>query len=415
MTEANRMSIADLRKTATMPAKKAGFGSVQAFFEAKKDSIALVLPKHMDAERMMRIAYSALRTTPKLMECSVASLLGGVVQCAQLGLECNTPQGHAYLVPFAKRGKDEHGNWTNVGYDVQVIFGYRGLIDLAYRSGKITHVAAHAVYQGDEFNFQLGIHEDLVHKPGKRAKGAEITHFYAVAKLKSGGYAFEVMSVESVLQIRDNSEGWKIVANDAKKRAKSPWEAHFEEMGRKTALRRLYKYLPVSLELAQANDIEDRAQRGDAPDLSKVLEGDEYITDMGNNPYAQDDDDDDSQVDATADHQDKADEKPQTAKATAKADAKPETEASKPGSVDSDGVVTQDPKVIEERMRSAKTVDELELAFDFSSDLSAEDREPLARLFNVLQDKLANPSNKEPDTAKTTTRAKRERRVTSPS
>lgn len=259
-------NVAELRQQAKLPAKQAGGGTVAKFFEANKASLSAVLPKHVSPERMLKIALGAMRTTPKLMECTTESLFGAVVQCAQLGLEPNTPMGHAYLIPF----RDNRKNRT----DVQVIIGYRGLIDLARRSGQIVSIAAHAVYQHDKFEYEYGLEEKLVHVPAEGNRG-EITHFYAVAKLKDGGHAFEVMTRAKVEQIRDESQNYKF----ARDKAASVWGKHFEEMGRKTVIRRLFKYLPVSIELATAAILDGKAATGESQGLDGVLQGEFSVVD----------------------------------------------------------------------------------------------------------------------------------------
>lgn len=239
--------------------KDAGFGTVKHFFDSQKKVLLEVLPEHVKPERLLRIATGALRTTPMLMNASVESLFGAIVQCAQLGLEPNTPLGHAYLIPFNNRraGKTE----------VQVVFGYKGLIDLARRSGQIVSIAAHPVYENDEFIYQFGLDEKLEHKPCLDDRGNVIA-FYAVAKLVGGGYAFEVMSRQQVEHIRDNSQNYMF----AKDKSKTVWGQHFEEMGRKTVLRRLFKFLPVSIELATASALDSKAYE-DTQGLDGVLEG----------------------------------------------------------------------------------------------------------------------------------------------
>lgn len=267
-------SLAKLKETSKMVASQAGMGSVKQFFESQKSTLAAVLPKHVSPDRMLKIALGALRTTPKLMGCTVETLMGAVIQCSQLGLEPNTPLGHAYLIPFEnnKKGVTE----------VQIVLGYKGLIDLARRSGQIVSIAAHEVCEKDSFEYCYGLEEKLEHRPAMGDRG-DIIAFYAVAKLVGGGYAFEVMSHKQIIDIRDASQGWK-TAKRYDKTASTPWGAHFAEMGRKTVLRRLVKYLPVSIELAQAAALDDVSAAGASQALDTVLEGD-YIT-----PSEQDDD-----------------------------------------------------------------------------------------------------------------------------
>lgn len=257
-------SLAELRATSKMVAKDAGIGKVKNFFEAQKGTLAAVLPKHVSPDRMLKIALGALRTTPKLMNCSVESLMGAVVHCSQLGLEPNTPLGHAYLIPFENRKKGVT--------EVQIVLGYKGLVDLARRSGQIVSISAHEVCENDEFEFVYGLDEKLSHKPAMKNRG-DVVAFYAVAKLVGGGHAFEVMSAEQVNAIRDASQNYKF----ARDKGSTVWGQHYVEMGRKTVLRRLVKYLPVSIELAQAARLDEVSAAGQSQALDNVLEGD-YIT-----------------------------------------------------------------------------------------------------------------------------------------
>lgn len=270
-------SLAELRATSKMVARDAGFGKVKTFFEAQRSTLAAVLPKHVSPDRMLKIALGALRTTPKLMNCSVESLMGAVVHCSQLGLEPNTPLGHAYLIPFENRRKGTT--------EVQIVLGYKGLVDLARRSGQIVSIAAHEVCENDEFEFVYGLNEDLKHKPALTDRG-KIIAFYAMAKLQGGGHAFEVMSAEQINAIRDASQGYQ-QAKRYNKEASSPWGAHYSEMGRKTVLRRLVKYLPVSIELAQAATLDEVSAAGHSQGLDNVLDGN-YITPMADDYEAGD-------------------------------------------------------------------------------------------------------------------------------
>lgn len=244
---------------------------VKHLLEQNKAVIQQALPRHMNPERLMRVAITSVTSNPNLLECYVPTLIGGIIQCSQMGLEPNTVLGHAYLVPFwnSKKGRK----------DAQVVIGYKGLIDLARRSGQIVSIAAHAVYSGDAFEYEYGLTEKLRHVPADGDRG-EITHFYAVAHMKDGGHAFEVMSAESIREIRDaaakknraktDSDGNPIITG--------PWRDHFEEMGRKTVIRRLAKYLPLSVEMATAVSLDDRAAGGGAQDLDGVLTGEYTAT-----------------------------------------------------------------------------------------------------------------------------------------
>lgn len=219
----------------------------------KKAEIAKMLPRHLNPERLLKVAQIAATTTPALAKCDVASLVGAIGQCAQMGLEPNTVLGHAYLVPFNTKRKDAEGNerWVN---SVQVIIGYKGLIDLARRSGQIISIAAHEVCEYDHFELVYGLDEKLEHRPSMGERGAVIG-FYSVAKLKDGGHAFEFMSRAQVETIRDDAE-------KKNHRPSSVWRDHFVEMGRKTVIRRLAKYLPLSIEFQTAAALDEMGAKG---------------------------------------------------------------------------------------------------------------------------------------------------------
>lgn len=219
--------------------------------KSRQAEIQKMLPKHLNAERLLKVAQIAATTTPALAKCDVPSLIGAIGQCAQMGLEPNTVLGHAYLVPFNTKRKDANGNekWVN---SVQVIIGYKGLIDLARRSGQIVSIAAHEVCERDHFEMVYGLDEKLEHKPALGERG-ELIGFYAVAKLKDGGHCFEFMSLHQVREI---------MATTQSKGKYGPWKDHFTEMGRKTVIRRLAKYLPLSIEFQTAAALDSMAEGG---------------------------------------------------------------------------------------------------------------------------------------------------------
>lgn len=206
-----------------------------------KAQLALALPKHMTADRLARIALTEVRKVPALGRCDQASFLGAIMQCAQLGLEPGGALGHAYLLPFQNRKKGIT--------EVQFIVGYRGMIDLARRSGQILSLEARAVYAADRFHVALGLNPDLTHEPDWEADDRGPLRFvYAVAKLKDGGTQFEVMSRAEIERVRAKSKAGQ----------EGPWVDHYEEMAKKTVIRRLFKYLPVSIELASAVEQDER-------------------------------------------------------------------------------------------------------------------------------------------------------------
>lgn len=214
-----------------------------------KEQMALALPKHMTADRLARIALTEIRKVPALARCDQTSFLGAIMQCAQLGLEPGGTLGHAYLLPFENRKKGIT--------EVQFIVGYRGMLDLARRSGQIISIEARAVYAADRFHVALGLNPDLTHEPDwEAAERGPLRFVYAVAKLKDGGTQFEVMSRAEIERVRSQSKAGQ----------NGPWVTHFDEMAKKTVIRRLFKYLPVSIELATAVGLDEQSEAGQHQD-----------------------------------------------------------------------------------------------------------------------------------------------------
>jgi recombination protein RecT len=203
--------------------------TLKDFVIAMESQIAKALPSVMTPERFTRIALTALSSNPKLAECERNSFLGGLMQAAQLGLEPNTPLGQAYLIPFRNNKKGI--------MECQFQIGYKGLIDLCYRSGEMTSVYAHVVYENDEFDYEFGLDQKLFHKPARTNRGNPI-YYYAVWKLKNGGYGFSVWSVEDV-------EAHARKYSQAYNSSSSPWKTEFDEMAKKTVLKATLKYAPI--------------------------------------------------------------------------------------------------------------------------------------------------------------------------
>jgi recombination protein RecT len=194
------------------------------------------LPSVITPERFTRIALTALTSTPQLMNCDRNSFLGSLMQAAQLGLEPNTPLGQAYLIPF----KNNKKGITECQFQI----GYKGLIDLAYRSGDMASIQAYCVYENDDFDYELGLDPVLKHKPAKSNRG-KLEYVYAVFKLQNGGNGFEVMSVDDINQhARKYSQGYKS--------SYSPWKTNFDEMAKKTVLKKVLKYAPIKTDFQRA-------------------------------------------------------------------------------------------------------------------------------------------------------------------
>lgn len=210
-----------------MSVAKAEKKTMQAYIKAMEPAIKKALPSVITPERFTRMVLSALSATPKLAECTPQSFLAAMMTAAQLGVEPNTALGQAYLLPYRNHGQME----------CQFQLGYKGLIDLAYRSGEVSVIQAHTVYENDVFEYELGMDPKLRHVPAKADRG-EAVAYYAMFKTKDGGYGFEVMSVDDVqrhAQRYSKSYG----------SGSSPWRSNFDEMAKKTVLKRALKYAPL--------------------------------------------------------------------------------------------------------------------------------------------------------------------------
>jgi len=216
--------------------------SVTSLLEKMKPEISRCLPKHLTPERMSRIAITELRKNPKLQECDPLSFIAAIMQASQLGLEPGI-LGSCYLIPF--------NNSSTGKVECTFMPGYRGFIDLARRSGQITSLVSRAVYSNDEFCYEFGLKEDIKHKPSMGDRG-ELIAVYAVAMLKDGGHQFDVMSRKEVDAIR----------NQSKSKNHGPWVTHYEEMAKKTVLKRLFKWLPCSVEMQKAVSLDELQEVG---------------------------------------------------------------------------------------------------------------------------------------------------------
>jgi len=227
------------RAAGSAPARKEM--TVYDLLQQMRPQIARALPRHVSPDRMLRVALTAVRTTPGLAQCEARSLLAAIMTCAQLGLEPNTPLGHAYLIPF--------------GGKVQLILGYRGLVELARRSGQLEYIVAREVCEGDEFHFEYGLQEKLIHKPSLKGRGKPYA-YYGVAKFKDGGYVTQVMSIEEIERHRRRSK-----TPDA-----GPWVTDYDEMAKKTVIRAMARYLPLSAEFFDALGSEESPPDVEAED-----------------------------------------------------------------------------------------------------------------------------------------------------
>ena len=226
--------------------------TMQEYIKVMEKEIAKALPSVITPERFTRITLSALSSNPKLAETTPQSFLGAMMTAAQLGVEPNTPLGQAYLIPYRNKGVLE----------CQFQLGYKGLIDLAYRSGEVSTIQAHTVYENDEFHYEYGLDPKLKHIPAKVDRGEPI-YFYAVFRTKDGGYGFGVMSKEDV-------EKHAKRYSQAYKSGFSPWQTNFEEMAKKTVLKKTLKYAPLKSEFVRGLSTDETVKKELAEDMYAV-------------------------------------------------------------------------------------------------------------------------------------------------
>lgn len=250
-------SIMERKATNTPDKKQGGYTTIKHLLEKMAPEIQKALPKHVDPDRIARIALTEVRKTPKLLQCSQASLLGAIMTSAQLGLEPG-PTGQCYLIPYYNKKLNS--------YECQFQIGYKGLLDLFYRADGSLNIDAHEVYENDDFEYEYGLNPVLRHKPSLKNRGNPIA-YYAVAHLKDGGYSFTVMSIEDVEKIRKRSKSTGF----------SPWQTDYDEMAKKTVIKRLCKYLPLSIELQRGISNDETTKRNIEQDMSEVADETDWI------------------------------------------------------------------------------------------------------------------------------------------
>ncbi|MBN6887766.1 recombination protein RecT [Cytobacillus horneckiae] len=235
--------------------------TLNALLKKMGPEIQRALPKHMDADRIARIALTAVRTTPKLLDCDQTSFLAAIMQSAQLGVEPNTGLGQAYLIPYGKQ--------------VQFQLGYKGLIDLAVRSGQYKAIYAHEVYENDVFDHSYGLNKDLIHKPSAIPKG-DPKGYYAVYHLQNGGYDFVYWTRERIDQHANKfsqavQKGWT-----------SPWKTNYDAMAKKTVLKEVLKYAPKSIELQKSVEADSTIKNEFSNDMSEIIDITDYSVEEEN-------------------------------------------------------------------------------------------------------------------------------------
>lgn len=249
VAKATNNSVAEKKKPQTM----------KDYVQVMMPEIKKALPNTITPERFTRIVLSAISNNKQLQQCSPQSFLAGMMNAAQLGLEPNTPLGQAYLIPYKNKGTLE----------AQFQIGYKGLIDLAYRSGQVKTIYAETVYENDEFEYELGLEPKLKHIPAPKDRGNAI-YYYAVFKLVNGGEGFTVMSKDDVTK---HMNRFSKAANSGF----SPWTTNFDEMAKKTVIKKVLKYAPLSTDVMNQIAQDETIKSDMTSDMTLVSDETEYV------------------------------------------------------------------------------------------------------------------------------------------
>lgn len=224
--------------------------NLQAKIRRMEQQFQLAMPRGIEAVQLVRDALTCLQANPKLAECEHKSVLGSLMTCAQLGLRPGVSVlGQAYLLPFWDSKLERPGGGKG-GHRAQLVIGYQGYVELAYRSGRIASLHARRVYTNDYFEIEYGAAEDKwVHRPYLDGPRGDVRLYYAVGRTVDGGYRItDPVSVADMRQYRDRHA----TAKNRNGEVVGPWVDHFDAMADKTMIRTLMKLLPKSTEQQQA-------------------------------------------------------------------------------------------------------------------------------------------------------------------
>lgn len=221
--------------------------------ERYKGALVKAAPKWFNTDRALMVARLAYSRQPHLLKCDPLSIVACAAFAAQHGLEISGPGG-VHPVPFWNRHRNR--------LEAQPITDYRGLITLARRSGHVSTFEAEVVYKNDRFDYSKGTKPHLLHRPADGERG-DMTHAYAISRLKDGAYQFEVWDRAKCEHHRDRF---------SKAATEGPWVTDFESMAKKTVARALCKWLPMSVEIQQLIAREEKTEAGEEPeDLTAFL------------------------------------------------------------------------------------------------------------------------------------------------
>jgi len=237
-------------------ANQNALATVKTLLEQRKEQIKVALPRVVNPERFLRVALTTIQQNPNLLQCSMKSLVAGVMRSAQLGLSLDPVRKEAYLVPYRLKSGELTANF---------IVGYRALMKLVYQTGQVKAIWAYVVHEKDQFDLDLGTNHTLIHKPyiGPDFPGP-VVGAYAVALLSNGEKTFRFVP------------RWEIEAHRMRSQAASlgPWVTDYDAMACKTAIRVLANLLPQISEEEAVASILASDERGEMGEQSPAMDMD---------------------------------------------------------------------------------------------------------------------------------------------
>lgn len=221
----------------TPPELAAKIQMIRALNGELDNALPPAIKKVLTPDRMARLVVTAMRQVRNLDQCTFASLAGSLMVAAQLGLEPCTPLGHCYLIP-RKNGRTGQ-------FEATFQLGYQGMLELAYRTEVVQSITAKAVHDADVFIYEEGLEDKLIHRPFLNGDRGPVIAYYAVIKFTNGGHAFDVMTYTDMVKHME-----RFAPTDYKTgKVTGPWLTDFDEMAKKTVLRRLFKLARKSTDI----------------------------------------------------------------------------------------------------------------------------------------------------------------------
>lgn len=253
LTETNNLIIENNPKSTKSTNAKSS-SNMQAVLKQYKHSIKSALPTHLNSDRFQRIVLSTFNSNKQFENCNPVTFIAAILQCAQLGLEPNTPLGQAYLIPYADQ--------------VQLQLGYQGILELCYRTNKFTNIHAYEVYENDFFDLEYGLSPKVIHKPTIKGDRGEVIGYYACYRLIDGGYGIAYMTKQEMqTYMQQYAKGCH--------KSSSAWQINFDGMAKKTVIKKVLKYAQKTIDL---NDILYKADGAIKKDISdNMLEQENVI------------------------------------------------------------------------------------------------------------------------------------------